>query len=167
LTEGSLRRFQIGDPDRTISGRETYRIAYRLDGALNGFPDHDELYWNATGTWPVSIASARIVVAAPGGAIDRVDCFQGPSGSGERCEATFTVGEATFTATRALAEGEQMTIVTGLRKGAIADPRPRLVARPRDITRFFDRTPAVAGRERRRDRMRAAALPRRQQPPHP
>ena len=143
LTEGSLRRFQIGDPDRTISGRETYRIAYRLDGALNGFPDHDELYWNATGTWPVSIASARIVVAAPGGAIDRVDCFQGPSGSGERCEATFTVGEATFTATRALAEGEQMTIVTGLRKGAIADPRPRLVARPRDITRFFDRTPAV------------------------
>jgi hypothetical protein len=143
LTEGSLRRFRIGDPDRTISGRETYRIAYRLVGALNGFPDHDELYWNATGTWPVSIASARVVVATPDDGIERVDCFQGASGSTERCDATFTAGEATFTATRALAEGEQMTIVTGLRKGVVADPRPRLVARPRDITRYFDRTPGL------------------------
>jgi hypothetical protein len=146
LTEGAMRRFRIGDPDRTISGRETYRIAYRLDGALNGFADHDELYWNATGTWPVSIASARIVVSAPGDAIERVDCFQGPAGSSERCDATFTGAEAVFTATRALAEGEQMTIVTGLRKGAVAEPRPRLVARPRDITRLFDRSPGlVAG----------------------
>jgi hypothetical protein len=143
LTEGSLRRFRIGDPDRTISGRETYRIAYRLDGALNAFPDHDELYWNATGTWPVSIASARIVVAAPGDGIERVDCFQGTTGSTERCEATFTAAEARFAATRTLTEGEQMTIVTGLHKGVVAEARPRLVARPRDITRFFDRTPGL------------------------
>jgi hypothetical protein len=37
-SEGSLTRFRIGDPDRTVSGKETYRIAYRLGGALNGFP---------------------------------------------------------------------------------------------------------------------------------
>src|SRR5262245_52248148 len=34
-TEGSVRRFRIGDPNRTIAGKETYRLAYRLAGALN------------------------------------------------------------------------------------------------------------------------------------
>jgi hypothetical protein len=142
-TDGSLRRFRIGDPDRTISGKETYRIAYSIEGALNGFEDHDELYWNATGTWPVSITSATVIVGAPRDAIERVECFQGFSGSTERCDARFTADEATFTATRPLAEGEQMTIVAGLRKGAVTDPRPILVSRPRDITRFFDRTAGI------------------------
>ena len=142
-TDGSLRRFRIGDPDQTISGKETYRITYRVDGALNGFADHDELYWNATGTWPVGIRSARVIVGAPRDAIERVECFQGHSGSTERCDASFTADEATFAATRPLAEGEQMTIVAGLRKGAVVDPRPILVMRPRDITRFFDRTPGL------------------------
>src|SRR3989338_8136277 len=73
MTEGSITRFRIGDPDRTISGKETYRIAYRLDGALNAFADHDELYLNATGTWPVRVERAVVRVTAPAGAIERVD----------------------------------------------------------------------------------------------
>src|SRR5213080_230335 len=125
-TEGSARRFRIGDPGRMISGKETYRLAYRLAGALNAFADHDELYWNATGVWPV-----------------RVDCFQGQSGSTERCDAQLDSSEAIFTATRPLAAGEQMTIVAGLRKGAVAAPAPLLVARPRDIFGFFDSTPTL------------------------
>jgi len=53
---GNLLRIRIGDPDRTITGRHTYTITYRVRGALNGFPDHDELYWNAIGTeWVVPI----------------------------------------------------------------------------------------------------------------
>lgn len=142
-TEGATRRFRIGDPNRTISGKQTYRIAYGIGGALNGFPDHDELYWNASGNWPVQVASARVVVTAPGGAINRVECFQGYEGSRERCTARFTPDEATFSATRPLVEGEQMTIVAGLRKGVVADPRPLLVRRPRDITHAFDRTPGL------------------------
>src|SRR5690349_20275605 len=47
---------RIGDPDRTISGRHGYTIVYRVEGALNGFADHDELYWNAVGSeWSVPI----------------------------------------------------------------------------------------------------------------
>jgi hypothetical protein len=132
-TAGATRRFRIGDPNRTISGKETYRLAYHVRGALNGFPDHDELYWNATGTWPVRIATASVVVKAPAGAIDRVDCFQGPRGSTEHCAARFAEDEASYTATRPLVEGEQMTIVAGLRKGAVADPVPKLVARLRGM----------------------------------
>lgn len=135
-------RFRIGDPDRTVAGRQTYRIEYRITHALNGFPDHDELYWNVTGRWPVRLNRATVVVTAPAQAIQKVECFQGPKGSTERCAARFTPAEATFTATRPLPEGEEMTIVTGLRKGAVPDPKPMLVAAPRGILRFFDRTPA-------------------------
>lgn len=135
--DGALRRFQIGDPDRTIVGKQTYRLVYRLEQALNGFADHDELYWNATGAWQIPIARASVVVTAPAGAINRVDCFQGPAGSREHCDTRFTPERAVFAATRPLADGEEMTIVTGLRKGAVAEPAPRLVARPREVTQFF------------------------------
>ena len=36
-------RIRIGDPDQTITGQHDYRIVYRVQGALNGFADHDEL----------------------------------------------------------------------------------------------------------------------------
>ncbi len=143
LDEGPLRRFRIGDPDRTISGKQTYRIRYRITDALNGFADHDELYWNASGTWPVPIESATIEVRAPGDAIERVECFQGLSGSTDRCAGRYTGGTAAFGATRPLAAGEQLTIVVGLRKGVVPAPQPRLVNRPRTAFRWFDRTPGL------------------------
>ena len=146
-TDGAMRRFRIGDPSRTISGKQTYRIAYRVGHALNGFPDHDELYWNATNTWPVRIDRAAVTVRTPAGAIQRVECFQGASGSSEHCTARFTPDEASFTATRPLPAGEQMTIVVGLRKGVVPDPQPLLVAKAaavrapvgrQDLPLFFD-----------------------------
>ncbi len=144
-TEGGRYRFRIGDANRTISGRQRYRLRYGITGALNGFPDHDELYWNATGTWPVSIAATAVLVTAPPGSIERVDCFEGRAGSTARCKAIVSGNDATFTATRPLADGEQMTIVAGLRKGAVAEPAPILVARPRTLPQFFDRTPWLVG----------------------
>jgi len=141
---GALRRFQIGDPNQTITGKQTYRIAYRLAGAMNGFADHDELYWNATGTWPEPrIERAVIHVTAPAGSITRAECFQGREGSREPCEARFTPDEATYTATRPLAPGEQMTIMTALKKGAVMSPMPILETRPRNPFQYFDRTPLL------------------------
>ena len=146
--EGSARRFRIGDPDVTVSGKQRYRILYNVVGALNGFPGHDELYWNVTGVWPVPIERASVRVAGPPGAIDRVDCFQGPRGATEPCNSTFTPDEAVFTATRSLGSGEQMSVVAGLKKGAVAEPAPILVARPRSAfggsgaPSMFEATPA-------------------------
>ncbi|HVE98421.1 MAG TPA: DUF2207 domain-containing protein, partial [Mycobacteriales bacterium] len=48
--EGGSKRIRIGDPDRTISGRHSYRIAYDVEGSVNRFTGHDELFWNAIGT---------------------------------------------------------------------------------------------------------------------
>ncbi len=130
-TEGATQRLRIGDPNRTITGKETYRLAYTVRYALNGFPDHDVLFWNATGTWPVGVAQASVDVAVPAGAITKVDCFQGPRGSKERCASRLTKTGASYAATRLLAEGEQLTVVAALSKGVFAEPVPRLVPKGR------------------------------------
>ncbi len=46
---GGITRIKIGDPDETITGAHTYTIVYTVEAAMNGFRDHDELYWNAIG----------------------------------------------------------------------------------------------------------------------
>lgn len=145
LEDGANRRFKIGNASRTISGPESYRIGYRLTSVLNAFADHDEFYWNTTGTWPVPIEHTVVRVRVPQAGVTRVECFQGFTGSTERCDSRMTGDEATFAATRALAPGEQLTIVTFLRKGVVSEPKPALALRPRDPLHYFDRTPLWAG----------------------
>jgi hypothetical protein len=53
-SEGGYRRLKIGDPDVEVTGVQHYRITYTVEGALNAFDTHDELYWNVTGNrWDV------------------------------------------------------------------------------------------------------------------
>jgi len=64
--EGGKTRIKIGDPDVTVSGGHRYTIVYTLGAAMNGFPDHDELYWNAIGAeWSVPIDQGTVEVRAP------------------------------------------------------------------------------------------------------
>lgn len=129
-----IKRIRIGDPDREITGRHRYVIRYRLRGVLNGFSDHDELYWNVTGDeWlvPIEATSLRVNTPPP---LTRVACFVGPRGSTLACDgAAGRPGEsgATFTNTR-LAPGSGMTVVVGMQPltsvGAAA-PKPILQER--------------------------------------
>ena len=142
--EGSVLRIRIGDPDRTISGRHTYELTYAVDGALNGFRDHDELYWNAVGTgWPVPISRAAVTVRAPG-PVARVACFAGPEGSGLPCAAATARGERAAFRHRGLAPHEGLTVVLGLPKGAVEEPRPVLEERW-SLARAFAVTPFTLG----------------------
>src|SRR5262249_40169426 len=80
-TVDSYYTLKIGDPDHTITGPHRYVIAYTVAGALNGFPDHQELFWNAVGTeWTVPIDQATAHVTGPA-EVQRVGCFTGPQGS--------------------------------------------------------------------------------------
>lgn len=114
-------KIRIGDPDTTITGQHTYTIRYRLEGVLNGFADHDELYLNITGNgWSVPIGSTTATVSAPG-AISRVTCFAGPVKSVLPCDSSTstesaTAGQATFSQ-GALGSGDGLTVVVGLPKG--------------------------------------------------
>jgi len=85
---GDSLRIRIGDADREVEGVQQYRIRYRVRRAVLFFPEHDELYWNATGTeWPVPIDRALAVVFPPEGGTPaevRLDCYTRPRGAEAR-----------------------------------------------------------------------------------
>jgi Predicted membrane protein (DUF2207) len=144
--EGTSTVIRVGDEDVEISGRHEYTLVYRVEGALNAFADHDQLYWNAIGhEWEAPIEEARVVVVAPA-AIRRVSCYQGYQGSVEKCGRASSSGpNGRFAAGRELAPLEGMTVVVALRKGAVAPvPEPILEERwaPQ---RAFSVTPGTIG----------------------
>ena len=119
---------RIGDPNTTITGPHTYEITYTVEGSLNGFDDHDELFWNAIGTeWPVPIEEATVTVTAPGN-ISQVACFAGPFESRLPCESA-DAPEGTETATfehAGLPAGNAFTVVVGFPTGLVPTPAPIL-----------------------------------------
>jgi uncharacterized membrane protein YgcG len=128
-TEDRIVRARIGDPNTTITGRHTYRIRYQVEGALNAFPDHAELYWNVTGEgWPVPIrrATARVT----GSPVVDVACFAGPTGSSLPCpELTLDDAGLAEVAATDLAAGEGLTAVAAFPPGEVEVVAPILDAR--------------------------------------
>jgi hypothetical protein len=140
---GNNKRIKIGDPDRTITGRHTYTIDYRVEGTLNGFADHDELFWNAIGSeWSVPIEQASVTVEVPA-PITQVACFAGPRRSALPCTSARADGRAAaFSGT--LGPGEGLTVVVGFPRGVVATTAPVLDERW-SITRAFAATTATVG----------------------
>ena len=141
---GGDKRIKIGDPDRTITGEHTYTIVYRVQGGLNGFAEHDELYWNAIGPeWGAPIEQATVSVVTPGPLTD-VACFSGPERSVLPCrQADAGDKEATF-ASDPLDPYQAFTVVVGFQKGFVPEPVPILDERW-SPTRAFSATPATIG----------------------
>lgn len=128
---------RIGDPNRTITGTHVYNIQYRLTGVLNGFPDHDELFWNVVGGgWQVPIEKVTATVTAPG-PITRIRCVAGPRGLDSACPGQSVDGsQARFGAT-GLAAQDVMTIAVAFPKGLVPPPEPILEERW-SLTRAFN-----------------------------
>ncbi|MGI8984185.1 MAG: DUF2207 domain-containing protein [Acidimicrobiales bacterium] len=140
---GNKERLKIGDPDKTITGSHRYTITYRIEGALNGFDDHDELYWNAIGTeWPVVIEQATIRVTTPSD-ISEVACFGGETGSRLACADAGLAGRTASFSDRRLRAGDGVTVVVAFAKGAVPPPAPVLDERW-NLGRAFSLTPATA-----------------------
>lgn len=118
--EGDYLRVKIGDPDRTISGIQKYKIVYTAKGVLRSFPEYDEFYWNVTGdTWDVPILEASASVMIPFEGIKGIQCFIGYSGSTVPCETkSFTTNSATFS-TINLSERQGLTVVLAYGKNVI------------------------------------------------
>ncbi|HEV2760291.1 MAG TPA: DUF2207 domain-containing protein [Acidimicrobiales bacterium] len=143
-TIGNSKRLKIGDPDKEITGAHRYTIVYRVDAALNGFPEHDELYWNAIGTeWPVPIEQATVRVTTPSD-ITEVACFGGGSGSRLPCSEADRAGRIAGFSQGGLERGEGITVVVGFAKGAVPEPVPVLDERW-SFSRAFSATPATIG----------------------
>ena len=129
LREGNVLQIKIGDPDETITGVHTYTITYEVEGALNAFPEHYELYWNALGPeWPVPVdrATVRLTTPAP---IQRTACFAGSTGSTLPCaDDRFDGRVANFSHTD-LNAFEGLTVVAALPVGSVPRPSPVLEER--------------------------------------
>lgn len=127
---GNDIQIKIGDPNVEITGKHTYVINYTIKRAINYFSDHDELYWNITGDkWPAAIISASAKIILPQkieGQNIQTDCFAGRSGSTQKCNSTLKgLGQAdsvSFSESQ-LSTGEGLTVVVGIPKGIIRQPR--------------------------------------------
>jgi len=116
---------KIGDPNKTITGAHTYVITYEVEGTLEEFSDHDELYWNVTGNeWKVPIETSSVRLLFPSDVPVsnlKIACFTGPFGSKEvNCSQVYDLLPSLFvTTTKYLNPNEGFTIVAGFDKGYI------------------------------------------------
>src|SRR6266852_1720273 len=138
---------KIGNPDILVTGAQRYVITYIVQGAMNSFSDHDELFWNVDGAlWPVPKAAVGATVRLPANAFQKAACFEGQPGSTEACRHVDGSNLVSYSSTRQLESGEEMSIVTALNKGTVtvAPPmlEPRLRSFPQDA---FDINPLTVG----------------------
>ena len=133
IERGDRVRIRIGDADKLVTGKQSYVLYYKLASGLGFFDDHDELYWQVTGTeWPVPIlhAAAEVTIATPAATatLDSAGwsawCYAGwaESSSSERCKAALVrAGEYHFESGR-LEPGEGLTLVAAFPKGIVPAP---------------------------------------------
>jgi uncharacterized membrane protein YgcG len=139
-----ILHMRIGDPGVTVTGVHLYTIVYRVDGALNGFADHDELYWNAIGAdWDVQIDQASVRVTGPA-PVTKVACFTGPVGSTLGCAKAVVKNGAAVFSQPTMSPFTALTVVVGLPKGSVANTAPILEERW-SLDRAFERTPLTVG----------------------
>jgi len=143
-SSGSAVGVRIGDPNQTVTGVHAYWLTYLVRGGLNGFADHDELYWNAVGNrWDVPIDQVSVRVSAPAGVIQAA-CFAGPPGSTDACEQAAVTDEVAQFSQAGLGPGEGLTVVVAIPKGVVTSPGPILRERW-SMQRAFALTPVSAG----------------------
>ena len=122
--EGAYRKVKIWVPGARDVTR-TISLRYTVTNALRFFEEHDELYWNVTGTeWDVPIQSASAIVELPDGADGlRATAFTGAYGSSAQDADISEIEHGFyFEATRGLSFREGLTIVVGWNPGAVTRP---------------------------------------------
>src|SRR5690606_26758593 len=95
---------------------------------LGFFDNHDELYWNVTGTgWAFAIESATARVHLPSEVAEdalQLDYYTGPQGSRAKNASAIVIepGVVEFATTGPLDRREGLTLVVGFPKGLVAEP---------------------------------------------
>lgn len=119
-------RIYTGEADVLLPrGEHTFQITYETGRQIRFFDDHDELYWNVTGTeWVFPIEEATATVALPEGVrAQALDVFTGSYGAiSKDARVVEEGGEIFFATTRRLRPQEGLTIAIKLPRGSIDRP---------------------------------------------
>ena len=121
---------KIGDPNKLITGQQTYVIKYRISGGLTYFSDHDELYWNLSGNyWNYPIESFNSRIKLPEGTnVENLKylCYEGNASSEEQtCKISYDNGFIYVSSSRVLLPGEGITAGISFPKGLVAVLEPQ------------------------------------------
>ena len=126
FNEGNARTLRIGQEDVFLpQGEHTYEIRYRVKNQVRHFDEHDEIFWNATGTyWNFPILSASAEVILPDGArATEVNAYTGAFGSDGRDYTYRQNGNRhLFQTTRAFQTREGLTVSVLFGKGFVTPP---------------------------------------------
>ena len=130
-TDGKNIELKIGDPNTLVTGEKVYVIHYTVRGGLTYFSDHDELYWQVTGTqWQVPIGNVSVTVSLPE-VVDqanvRMVCYTGSADSSNSdCTTSYAKNLITISSHQPISSGEGMTAVVGFPKNIVAvlEPKP-------------------------------------------
>ncbi|MDB5169184.1 MAG: hypothetical protein JWO41_540 [Candidatus Saccharibacteria bacterium] len=117
--------FKIGDPARTITGRQNYKISYTVDNVIGFYPDHDELYWDINGDqWNEDFTHVSATIHLPAGlkhSGNQPLCYSGGYGSTSQDCTVTTNGQTIAAETKnGLASDQTLSIVAGFQKGYFA-----------------------------------------------
>lgn len=116
---------KIGDPGKTVTGRQSYTIAYTMRNVISFYPGHDEFYWDINGDqWQQSANRVSVVLRLPQGLnFDRSHetlCYTGSFGSTNQ-DCTIELdreGRRVIVHTTKELQGyETLSIVVGFEKG--------------------------------------------------
>jgi uncharacterized membrane protein len=116
---------KIGDPDRTVTGRQQYVIDYTLNNVISFYDGHDELYWDINGDeWQQIAQAVSLTLHLPSGltlSADKPRCFAG-GGYGSvlgECDIDYRQQDQLITArtTQQLAARQTLSVVVGFEKG--------------------------------------------------
>ncbi|HEY3548679.1 MAG TPA: DUF2207 domain-containing protein [Propionicimonas sp.] len=144
--DGALMVVRIGDPDTEITGVQTYRITYRVEGWVNpaSLTGHgDELNLNVLGGWTMPVHDVRVVLTAPA-TPDPVSCTTGPRGATTPCRG-WSASETTATFMQdEVAPGDGFTVVAVYPTGTFRGAEPLLQDRWA-FDRAFAATPLTLG----------------------
>src|SRR3990167_4937141 len=122
---------KIGDPDKTITGVNSYIISYTVFGTITYFSDHDEFYWNTTGNdWnvPITISSSNIKLPEDINLEETSAlCYTGVYESSENnCSITEENNTINIQTSKNLNSNEGLTTVVSFPKNHIAVLEPQI-----------------------------------------
>ncbi len=121
-------RVYAGNKNRMLShGVHEYVIRYRTTRQLGFFTDHDELYWNVTGTgwaFPIDQASASVHLPqnVPAGELEASGYTGGTGSKAKNLETRILPDGASYKTTQPLDPHQNLSVVLEFPKGIIAEP---------------------------------------------